>query len=575
MRCMKKLKRLPIQLKNKFWLPIIIQGVLYINSYAQKLPGEIHGNYDINFQQYNSDTLINAIVPAAKAGYNAFANLVYTLGDFSTGVRFESYLNALNGFPNHYQGSGVGYRFFRYKKDAVDFIAGNFYEQFGSGLLLRAYEQRALGIDNALDGFKFSFRPYNGVYLKTVYAKQRFDFNNTLTNGNGIVRGVDAEINVNECIDSLSKSPLRIQIGGAFVSKFEAGTSYNIGGKQIVLPQNTAAWAARSKIMYHNFNLWGEYAYKMNDPSADNNFIYKNGQALLLTANYSTKGFSVLLASKYSDNMSFRSNRFMMLTDLPINYMPALNKQHSYNLPATLYPYASQFSEMAYNSELNYTLKKKTTLGGKYGTLLSFNFSRIYGVDSTVIVNDTLRRGYQAAFMKADFSNLFYSDFNFSFKRKFNSLFTLIYVYYNLVYNNDVVQGAFHSDGSKVHGQIRSDIHVADLNFKLNDKHNIRGELQYLHVKSEEKHQGDWFTALVEYSYSPIWSLAVMDQFNFGNPDEKYRLHYYYINASYTKDATRIGIGYGRQRQGLFCVGGVCRTVPASNGLNITVTHTF
>jgi len=52
-------------------------------------------------------------------------------------------------------------------------------------------------------------------------------------------------------------------------------------------------------------------------------------------------------------------------------------------------------------------------------------------------------------------------------------------------------------------------------------------------------------------------------------------LHYIYASTGYIKDATRITVGYGRQREGLFCVGGVCRFVPASNGLTLSVTHSF
>jgi len=34
-------------------------------------------------------------------------------------------------------------------------------------------------------------------------------------------------------------------------------------------------------------------------------------------------------------------------------------------------------------------------------------------------------------------------------------------------------------------------------------------------------------------------------------------------------------VNYGRQRAGIFCVGGVCRQVPAANGLTLSVTSTF
>ena len=40
---------------------------------------------------------------------------------------------------------------------------GNFYDQFGSGLVFRSYEERNLGIDNAMDGFRLILQPIDGV----------------------------------------------------------------------------------------------------------------------------------------------------------------------------------------------------------------------------------------------------------------------------------------------------------------------------------------------------------------------------------------------------------------------------
>jgi hypothetical protein len=87
--------------------------------------------------------------------------------------------------------------------------------------------------------------------------------------------------------------------------------------------------------------------------------------------------------------------------------------------------------------------------------------------------------------------------------------------------------------------------------------------------------KGDWATILVEYTISPHWSFGFMDQYNYGNPVEAKRVHYPIFTFVYVKDATRFSIYYGRQRAGLFCVGGVCRFVPASNGLTFSFTQSF
>ena len=162
--------------------------------------GQITGNVQLLFQTYQEDSLIGAQVPPSKTGFNAFGNLIYTRGDFSAGMRYESYLDPILGYPGRFRGSGVGYRYANYAKENFEVTLGNFYEQFGSGLLLRAYEERQLGIDNALDGFRLILRPTDGVTLKGLVGKQRLDFDSGLINGPGTIRAIDAEVNLNDAI---------------------------------------------------------------------------------------------------------------------------------------------------------------------------------------------------------------------------------------------------------------------------------------------------------------------------------------------------------------------------------------
>ena len=86
------------------------------------------------------------------------------------------------------------------------------------------------------------------------------------------------------------------------------------------------------------------------------------------------------------------------------------------------------------------------------------------------------------------------------------------------------------------------------------------------------KDEGNWVGFVVEYSF-PSWFIAAMDQYNYGNSNEK--IHYYYFSVGYKHKATRVQLSYGRQREGIVCLGGICRTVPASNGFMLNLTHSF
>ena len=117
--------------------------------------GQIHGNFGLDAQYYFTDSVIGAPDVPEKFRMNGFLNLVYTNGNFSAGVRYEAYLpKPLLGFDSRYEGQGVPFRYATYKLGGLEATAGTFYEQFGNGLVLRAYEERSLGFDNFIDGFR-------------------------------------------------------------------------------------------------------------------------------------------------------------------------------------------------------------------------------------------------------------------------------------------------------------------------------------------------------------------------------------------------------------------------------------
>jgi len=540
---------------------LIIVACLFLNriTLAQNLnAGQIHGNFQMDAQYYNTDSSIQAFQPQDQMRMNAFANIIYTNGNFTAGVRYEAYLNALLGFLPGYSGTGLPYRFAQYKQDQFDITVGSFYEQFGSGLIFRSYEERLLGYDNAIDGVRFKFNPYKGVYLKTVYGKQRLFFGQSP----GTVRGIDGEININELFDSsLADKKTKVIIGGSFVSKYQDPTD-----PTLVLPANVGSWAGRLNIIHGSLNFSTEYAYKINDPSFDNGYIYKPGEALLVQLSYSKKSFGLNLAGKYIDNMSYRSDRNQILTNCMMNYLPALSKPHTYNLAATLYPYATQPNgEFGAQAEVLYKFKAGKPGGGKYGTTITASYAFANGLDTSHIKNDTTRQGYTTKrFMWG--KEVYFNDFNIELRKKISEKFKFILSYIYFQYNLEVVQGKIGKSTVFAH------IGIIDLNYKINKKNNIRLELQHLY--SEQDHQS-WATAVLEYSVSPHYFFALMDQYNYGNNIVEERLNYPYATIGYTRGPNRIALGYGKQRAGLFCVGGVCRPVPASNGLTINISSTF
>jgi hypothetical protein len=163
--------------------------------------------------------------------------------------------------------------------------------------------------------------------------------------------------------------------------------------------------------------------------------------------------------------------------------------------------------------------------------------------------------------------SLMWRDINANISYKFNKSLSLTLSYFNITLNNDVSKVT-----ENAVGLINANIGVAEIGWKINKKHNLRTELQTLFVA---KDKGNWATVVLEYTISPGWFFGVIDQYNYGNSNPDMRLHHVYGSIGWIKDATRLTINYGRQRAGLFCVGGVCRVVPASNGLTLSFTQSF
>ena len=547
--------------------------VLFFYAHQFWAQGNFTGNIESTFQYLNEDPIISAIQPPSKGLINSYMNVFYRNGGFKAGMRFESYLPRIQGYPNRFDGTGIGMRYVGYVNSKVDITLGSVYEQFGSGLAFRTYEDRALGYDNVLDGARIIFKPFKGVQLKGVYGQQRLTFvSGKIENASGIVRGLDGEIILNDAIGKLKSFPLDVVIGGSFVSKYQRDDD-----DALILPENVAAYGGRLKLKYKNWRMDGEYIRKEQDPSVDNGKIYNYGHAAVVNLGYSKKGIGVSLSAKSADNMSYRSDRNKQLQDVFINYLPALNKTHTYNLVATLYPYATQpLGEVAYQADFLYTIKKGTPLGGKYGTTFGLNASTTYQPirhTSAIDFGDSSRVTYHTGlFDKSD--SLYWRDINANVTRRINKKLLLIVSYFNIHINNDVAKVS--NDAS---GIIGANIGVVEASYKINSKHNIRIELQGMFVNRKAdgspNDKGDWATGLIEYTVSPSYFVSFINQYNYGNPNPQKRVNYPNITCGYIHESTRIMLSYGRQRAGLFCVGGVCRFVPANNGLTLSFTQSF
>lgn len=529
--------------------------------------GHVTGNVQVDGQMSHADSTIGSQDVPEKLLMNARADILYTNGDFSAGLRFEMYEKPLLGFDAQYEGEGLANYFVSYNGERLSVTAGNFYEQFGSGMILRTYEDRYLGLDNSIRGLNVTLRPIDGITIKGVIGKERAYW----FYSEGLVRGVDGEVNLGSLIKSLGESKFRVTLGAGFVSKYEtdevipssADPEYKLN-----LPLNVGATSVRADLGYGNWSLQAEYAYKGQDPNTINGYIYHPGQGLLLNLNYSQRGFSAGIQAKRIDNMGFKADRSQSGEMLYINYLPAITKNHTYAF-LSMYPYATQVNgEQGLQGDVMYKFKKGTFLGGEYGTDLHLNSSVVYGLDTTV-TGGAGTDGYE---VNSGLGQLLYGDVSVEVAKKLSKAVKVTATYAYQVFN-PVVEN---EPGSLHHNNIV----VADVAWKVNKKHSLRFEAEWMGSDSHydtddpehnDRRAGDWVMGLVEWNIGTHWFVSASDQYAYNDGIG----NYYNLSVGYTHGATRLQVGYGKQREGLLCIGGVCRVVPASNGLTFSLTTSF
>ena len=439
---------------------------------------------------------------------------------------------------------------------------GDVYGQFGSGLVLRLYEDRALGVDNALRGGKIEVTPYRGIYITALGGKQRRNWNCYDDKAWGwnykqdAVLGANLELGLQEWIPKLQEAGANLTIGGSYVSKYQKMDTIpyiDLEEMQMYmynLPLWVGAGSVRAQLQMKGWNAMVEYAYKANDPSILNNYSYKHGEALLMSLSYSQKGLAILAQAKRSENMSLRSDRQANLMAGTINHMPPFATQHTYML-ASLYPYGTEktANEWAFQGEIRYTWKRGTKMGGRYGTTLKLNASHIRGTSHTWF--GMTKEPY-------------YTDINLELNKKITKEWYIGAMAMYQTYNKHVVEG---------HGDIvRSGIGVVEAKYALNKKVQMRAELQYLYTKQDE---GQWVAALYEIS---LWRQLVLSgqwMYNIGYAHEATNEHFYTVAATYTHGAHRVMAGYTKTREGFNCSGGVCRYVPKQQGITLTYNFTW
>lgn len=518
----------------------------------------LSGSLEIRANFFQEDSLIGAFntpqYDHQLYGAEGWLNLNYNYSGFDVGMRLDVFnqSNLLNP-QGSYTAEGIGRWYVKKQLDKLHIAGGYLYDQIGSGIIFRAYEDRPLLIDNALYGVRLAYDLTPDWKIKgfTGRQKQQFDRYDTVLKGFNI-DGFLASPDDSEQFWSLAPGfgvvakTFSDQTTDLIVNTISTYTVQDSIGAQY----NTYAFTVYNTLQVDNFNWYFELAYKTDDILFDpfseklnrtgttslGKLVNRNGNIFYTTLSYAGSNFAVTLEGKRTENFTFRTEPFVTLNQGMINFLPPMTRINTYRLPARYAAATQELGEQAFQIDFRYAPSRK--LG------FNVNFSNITDLEDILLYRE------------------FFTEVVYKYKRQWQLTGGVQFQKYN--------QERF---------EVKPDVPLVetvtpyvDFLYKLDKKKAIRTELQYMNTQQDF---GSWLFGLVEYTIAPNWTFTVSDMWNVSPKRTEDALHYPRFDVFYSVKSNRFSLSYVKQVEGIVCSGGVCRLEPAFSGVRLGVTSSF
>jgi len=534
---------------------------------------QFSGSVFLNSNFYLRDTTINAsgnnFYDNLKAGGESWFDLKYNSDFINAGMRFDLFANSNRIFPNNeYSEQGIGNWFINKQIDRLNLTAGYFYEQFGAGSIFRAYEERLLGLDRAIMGIKAKYEISENAEITAFMGRQKLLFELS----EPILKGL--QVNTYNTIKNIylntSVALVNRTLDVATIQTIASDINRQPLASRFVPKHNVYAISLYNSFSSGNFTWLLEASVKSNEAiqTLPNTWENLSGNFLYSSLSYSQKGLGVTFQAKRTQNFALRTDPLeqILQNNVALNFLPAINREHSLARLAIYNAQALELDEMAFSIDAIINPTKLFQLKTETNFNIQISFSNIS--------NRAL-------------DSLYYREFFIETEiRKPKSPIQ----YHFGVQILDQNQAIYAQKGKYINALVP----FAEITYKFNRRNSIRfeGEYQMLQRKTRfsegfdakkfKQDRNDWISGLLELNLSPHWSFAINDMYNINPADEDaepdkniLKQHFYGIYTAYKNKAQKYSIFYGRRVDGIVCVGGVCRYEPAFSGLQFQLSANF
>jgi hypothetical protein len=516
-----------------------------------------------NLLRYGSGKEETISSSTGKDYFEELGDVRLFVNDFIFGIRYEY------DDPIEYGTGtkGISRRYVEYNKDNFLVRAGNFYELFGNGLILNAFENRGLGFNTQFDGVKLKYKNnWKNVKFDAAFVGGGMVYDDFLVSGRQekySLRG-----------GNFSFSPLKLfSIGGSYL--FAKG---NIPSGNISTDITAELFEGNFAFNYKSISFQGSYANKKTitvpnslypqskTPRGDGGYAsltFTSG-GLGVTADYKNYRFDLVTPSERSSTSPTKV--------LPFQNPPTCIKEHSSTL-LSRYPHTPDFNdEVGFQVDAFYSPIKDEDLTFNFNASLTSRHYDYRDVDTTTLTryeridrkDDFLPspENKYSPYWELYFEGEYYYK-NWYFKAGAGRQYSVLYTIVDPA-NSDIVH-AF-----TVPLEIKYDfakIYSIDLHAEQ--------QFVYNSVRVGKK---KFYNEYLSLSVSRSPSLIVNGTIEFSNDEEDPSGKKVWGTGEITykiSSANSVTLSYGSERGGLKCSSGICRYLNPFNGFRLTVINNF